>query len=43
LGYWVYLDNVTTQEQADALGSALAKTGVEDSYLESGAAARAPQ
>ncbi|MFP6829248.1 MAG: hypothetical protein VCC36_09475 [Gammaproteobacteria bacterium] len=34
MGYWVYLDNVTTQEQADAFGSALAESGVEDSYFD---------
>jgi hypothetical protein len=34
LGYWVYLDNVTTQGQADTLGSVLAETGVEDTYFD---------
>ena len=34
LGYWVYLDNVTTQGQADTLGSALAESGVEDTYFD---------
>ncbi len=34
LGYWVYLDNVTTQGQADTLGSVLAETGIEDTYFD---------
>lgn len=34
LGYWVYLDSVTTQGQADTLGSVLAEAGIEDTYFD---------
>jgi hypothetical protein len=34
LGHWVYLANVTTQGQADTLGSVLAEEGVHDTYFD---------
>jgi len=34
LGYWVYLENVTTQGQADTLGNVLAETGIQDTYFD---------
>jgi len=34
MGYWVYLDNVTNQGQADTLGITLGEAGVEDTYFD---------
>ena len=34
LGHWVYLENVTTQGQADTLNAVLAEHGISDTYFD---------